>query len=127
LRLGITEITNGKADGDERPYTLNKRHQVVPKPLEHCWGFFVFNQLNFYLAHFYLQKMLNLFPVFDVRLRHLFPDPVTITVYTHTDTNHLFGSSASSIYTMLTCTVLIKCSRAVEVFFTALALIPISL
>jgi hypothetical protein len=71
--------------------------------------------------------MLNFFLVFDVRLRHLFPDPVAFTVYTHTDTGHLFGSSAPSIYPMFTCAVFIKSPIAVKEFFTALALIPISL
>jgi len=53
--------------------------------------------------------------------------PKALGVYTEAQSQHFFWGSASSVYTIHTCTVLLKCSVAIEVFFAPLALIPVTL
>jgi hypothetical protein len=53
--------------------------------------------------------------------------PKAFGVYTETPSQHFFGGSASAVNSISTCSVLFKCSIAIEVFFAPLALILVTL
>jgi hypothetical protein len=53
--------------------------------------------------------------------------PKAFGVYTEAPSQHFFRGSASSVYTIHTCTVFLKCSVAIEVFLATLALVLVTL
>jgi hypothetical protein len=59
-------------------------------------------------------------------LRTLAGYPEALCVYTAPQSEQFFWGSASAVNSIHTCTVLLECSIAIEVFHAPLALVPVT-